>query len=414
MNLDDFKNKTILLFGKSRAFSSDEFNAQMKFHKITVLKEYGADVELIVDGRMMTPYEQNMSDELYETQKVKTISIDVLERALAKEIDPDTLLMSLKLSHNKERLKGFLQNTMINDLLFLKLLRMYSWQGEDFFENDDNRDVSAALIGRFYKNIERNHNVQYATTGLYHLVLQTDDEELLESIAILEPLKYHKKILKALVTHPKVSKKVLKKFLKEADEEIKEAIAYNPNLDKSIVKVLIEDKHLASIIARNIKLDDELFSTLFQNEHLLASNESIDTIMQKKLFLLNDHKIHLALAANKNLDEVILNLLLELKNDEIKTQIYKNSACKEKVLVEAYKEKNNFLALASNKATPQYILQELSKLSDEKILKHLAKNENTPIEILYQLQLDNRFDRAVKENPAFGKHIQSENIGWLV
>jgi hypothetical protein len=43
----------------------------------------------------------------------------------------------------------------------------------------------------------------------------------------------------------------------------------------------------------------------------------------------------------------------------------------------------------------------------------LAQNENTPVEILYQLQLDSRYERYVKTNAAFGQHIQSENIGWL-
>jgi len=47
-------------------------------------------------------------------------------------------------------------------------------------------------------------------------------------------------------------------------------------------------------------------------------------------------------------------------------------------------------------------------------LKSLAKNINTPVEILYQLHLDSRLERIVKENPAFGKHIMVENIGWQV
>jgi len=71
---------------------------------------------------------------------------------------------------------------------FLKLLKMYAWGGEDFFENDDNRDVSAAIILRFYKDIERNHNVQYATSGFIHLLAQTDNQELIRAILELEPL----------------------------------------------------------------------------------------------------------------------------------------------------------------------------------------------------------------------------------
>ncbi len=414
MNLETIKNKAILLFGKSRAFSANEFDAQMKYHKISVLQEYSADVVLVVDGKMMTPYEQNMSDELYEKQKIGAISIDVLEKELVRFIDADTLLMSLKLSHDKDRLIDFLKNSMVSDELFLRLLKMYSWGGEDFFDNDENRDVTAALIGRFYENIERNHNVQYATTGLYHLVLQTKDLKLLEAIASLEPIKNHFKIVKALVTHENISQKVLKKFLKEDDENVKEAIAYNSNLEKSIVQELIKNKKFAQIIARNIKLDDEIFATLYKYNSILASNETLDESMQKKLFLLDDNEIHFALSANKNLSEDMFESLLELDSDAINKLLYENSACSQEILIKAYQDKKNFLSLSANIATPRDIIEELYQLSDEKILKNLAKNESTPIDILYQLQLDSRFERYVKENPAFGKHIQSENIGWLV
>jgi ABC-type hemin transport system ATPase subunit len=56
MNLSELQNKTVLLFGQSRAFSVDKFSAQMKYHKINLTKEYNEDVVLIVDGKMMTPY----------------------------------------------------------------------------------------------------------------------------------------------------------------------------------------------------------------------------------------------------------------------------------------------------------------------------------------------------------------------
>ncbi|MDQ1245158.1 MAG: hypothetical protein QG565_1499, partial [Campylobacterota bacterium] len=200
MNLEELKNKTVLLFGKSRAFSSDEFESQMRFHKIGIAKEYSEDVAVVVEGKMMTPYEQNASSTLYEQYgaALEFISIDVLEKELAKHIDADTLMMSLKLSHDKERLKSFLKNSMISDALFFRLLNMYKWGGEDFFENDDNRDVSAALILRFYENIEPNHNVQYATTGLMHLVSQTKSTQLLKAISLLEPIKQNPKIQYAI------------------------------------------------------------------------------------------------------------------------------------------------------------------------------------------------------------------------
>jgi Lhr-like helicase len=291
---------------------------------------------------------------------------------------------------------------------------MYSWNGEDFFENDDNRDITAALIGRFYENIERNHNVQYATTGLLHLIDQTKNEKLLETISLLEPIKFHPKIKIRLAVHPYVTKNVLKRFLKQDDKEIKEAIAYNSNLDKSIVKELIKDKNISKIVAKNIELDDEIFQDLNEYALELAQNESLSLDMQKNLFKLKNYDINLALASNNSLEKELIDELLSLKDKEIEKNIYLNSATDTEILKKAYEDENNYLFLAKNISTPQEILEQLYERGDDKILDALSRNENTPVEILYQLQLDSRFDRAVKTNKAFGKHIQSENIGWLV
>jgi hypothetical protein len=91
-----------------------------------------------------------------------------------------------------------------------------------------------------------------------------------------------------------------------------------------------------------------------------------------------------------------------------------NSALDTALLREAYKEPKYHLSLAHNTATPQDIIEALYGSGDVAILAALAANEATPIELLYQLQLDSRFARAVETNAAFGRHIQSQNIGWLV
>ncbi len=388
MNLEELKNKTILLFGKSRAFSSDEFKEQMEFHKINVVKEYSQEVVLVVDGKMMTPYEQNASDALYEEKKSTFISVDVLEKELVKSIDEDTLLMSLKLSHDKARLKDFITNSMISDKLFFRLLKMYSWGDEDFFDNDDNRDISAAFISRFYENIERNHNVQYATTGFIHLVSQAKDSKLLSEIANLKPLKFHPKIKMAIAMSIYCDKDMQNSFFKSKDEKILEALSFNKNLNYSLVEEFLNDEYLGNNVARSIMLTDELFDLFKNHQESLASNESMTLEMQEKLFSLKDKKINLALSMNNNLNEKILKLLLALDDEKIQTLIYENSSTSVEILEEAYKNSLHLLSL--------------------------AKNENTPIDILYQLQLDSRYDRFVKTNAAFGKHIQSENIGWLV
>ncbi len=388
MNLKELENRAILLFGRSRAFSSDEFESQLKFHNISISNEFDDNVAVVVEGKMMTPYEQNISDELYEkhARDIEFISIDVLERELAKHLDANTLLMSLKLSRNKERLKSFIQNSMIGDELFFKLLKMYSWGGEDFFENDDNRDVSAALILRFYQNIERNHNVQYATTGILHLVSQTNSKELLKAISLLEPIKYNPKIQYAIAMNIWCDDDLQESLFKTNDPNILEALSQNRNLKRELIEEFLKDEKLGRNVAKNIKLTDELFELFKTNKIGLALNESLTLDMQKELLSYGDEKISYALALNKAIDEEIVNQLLESKNEEIRSALYENPKTSAAILEEAYR--NN------------------------RYCKEIAKNENTPVEILYQLQLDSRYARSVMENPAFGRHIQQENIGW--
>jgi len=390
MNLKDLENKTILLFGKSRAFSLEEFNSQLKFHKISTCREFSDDIKLVIDGKMMTPYEQNDSDALYEkySKNVEFIAIDIFERELAKLIDEDTLLMSLKLSRDKDRLKNFIQNEMISDVLFFKLLKMYSWGDDDFFENDNNRDISAAFISRFYENIERNHNVQYATTGFVHLIKQTKSPQLLESILTLKPIKYNPKMKMQIAMNEFSSESILKHLAKDDNYEIKEALSLNKNLNIDIIKEFIKDENLGENIAKSINLDEQYFLLLSEYKIALALNESLTLKMQEELSTCRDEEVDFALALNDNIDIEILNKLLKSKNETIVSALYENKVMPIKTLEDAYE--NN------------------------KYLEQLAKNENTPVEILYQLQLDSRYERYVKSNAGFGKHIQQENIGWLV
>ena len=58
------------------------------------------------------------------------------------------------------------------------------------------------------------------------------------------------------------------------------------------------------------------------------------------------------------------------------------------------------------------ILEKLVNSSEFEVLQSLCKNPSTPIELLYELRLDQRFDRLVGENETFTNHIKTENIGW--
>lgn len=448
MNLEKLRYKKILLFGKSRAFCMEEFASQLKVHDIDLAVQFDDDAALVAEGRMMTPYEQNALDALYKEKgdTIEFVSVDLVEKELAKHIDANTLLMSLKLSRNKERLKSFIQNAMIQDDLFFKLLKMYTWGGEDFFENDDNRDVSSAIIGRFYKNIERNHNVQYATSGFMHLISQTKNQDLIESIARLEPLLSIKSdaninILLAISSNPNTPKSVLNDIIKKSDSRIKmsiavredcdeemqlklydlsdedlsESLSKSRNLSKKIVEKLLQKEIYVKNMAKNIFLDDELFTLFVQRDPVcVAKNYSLSFKMRQELIGLKDEDVDLSLASNVCIEKTDVLMLLQRGLNSVASEIYKNTSTPKEILQEAYENSVNHLYLAHNASTPQDILFLLFKGGDSEVLKALAKNGSTPIEVLYQLQLDARFARAVKENPSFGRYIQQENIGWQV
>lgn len=450
MNLKQLENKTIYLLGKSRAFSSDEFLEQLALHNISVVQDASHDMsslEFIVEGRMITPYEQIISDDFYEKKTAPFISIDALEKALAENINEDSLLMGLKLSRDKERLLVFLKNGALKDSFFLRLLKLYDFGGEGFFENDANRDVSAALIERFYENIERNHNVQYATLGLMHLVGQSKNPELIEALFSLEPLQKtliaqekgtNHSILLSLSQHPLASSRMLETIVKKGNlelqrnvalrkdispalqeklyeiknEEILETLAYNPNLDNKLVDLMIKDEKYIQTIMTSHRITDDIFEHFYDMyKEYLAHNISLTQAMQEKLFATNEVKVLQALATNENVDSRLLEQLFT--DEKLLPYLYTNPKTSKEKLYEAREDTRWHLALAENPNSPTELLKELAKSVDAEVLGALAKNSKTPIDILYQLQLDSRFERFVKENSSFGAHIQTHNIGWL-
>ncbi len=446
MTLDDLKDKTVLLLGKSRALDRNEFLSQLEHHNISCVDQYTDEVAYIIEGRMLNPFEQEEMEELYKADAAPFILISELEEALCREIDSTKLHMSLKLSGDEDRLLGFIQNNFITDELFLRLISLYDWKGENFFDNDENRDTTAALIKRFYKDIEKNHNVQYATTGLLHLIMQTSDQELLDTISNLQPIKRALqdkeldngtyKILQAISLHPQTSPSVIKHFIKYAPAEIKAQIAgrpdlspkfqihlskegndlihenlvKNPSLDTELAKSFVSEGKYVEQIALHARLDAELFELLLDTDNL-ALNTSLDVSMIERLF--EDGACLKVLAANTALQEKDYERLYTMHKEEINRALASNMSVPVSLLEKLYEDKDTHAFLAGNITTPKEILDKLAQSEDETILTALSKNTSTPVDILCQLQLDKRYDRYVKENENFGKYIQQDNIGWL-
>ncbi|MDD2781635.1 hypothetical protein [Sulfuricurvum sp.] len=415
MNYEALSGESILLLGKTRALNSEEFDTLLKLHKITRVGSYSEDVALIIEGRMMNPYEQSESARLYEESQTPIVELSPFEEWLCRSIEPNRLLMSLKLSRNQERLVDFLQNPYITDELFFKLLKLYDWQNEGLFDNDTNRDVTASIIGRFYADLDRNHNVQYAMSGLAHLIERYGNPELINAIIELSPIANEIKnpkdrslngVLDAIALHPDTQESILRLLLEERavllahreplglerellalqNEEINSLLAQNATLSREGALQL--ESAYPQLIASKTLLDEDRFERLLEKYAAnLAANPSLSPAMQQKLYSLNDDRVLGALASNPmTLSEILGHLF----------------------------ERGEFSdSLASNPSLSSDKLESLASSTDPEVLSALAANTATPIDTLYQLSLDRRFERAVKTNPTFGKHIQTHNIGWF-
>ncbi|MDD2265508.1 hypothetical protein [Sulfuricurvum sp.] len=412
MNYNELSGKSILLLGKTRALNMEEFDTLLKLHKIERIGSYNDEVALIIEGRMMNPYEQAESARLYEMQSCPIVELSGVEEWLCRSIEPNRLLMSLKLSRNQERLVDFLQNPYITDELFFKLLKLYDWQNEGLFDNDTNRDVTASIIGRFYADLERNHNVQYAMSGLAHLIERYGNAELIEAISQLAPIAHEIKnptdrsyhgVLDAIALHPDTPESLLRLLIKERSELLAHRVPLS--LEEELLKV----EKLHPILAQNESLSHRGAQLLADTAgELLAKHIVLDEGWFERFAAVYP----LQLASNPTLTEWMQEKLIRSDNDEVMNALASNSALSPERCVFLYSLGRFSGALAANPSLPDTILEELSQSNDPSVLGALAANPSTPIDVLYQLSLDQRFERSVKTNPTFGKHIQTHNIGW--
>jgi len=446
MKRRNFTHKRILLFGAPRAFSREEFDRLLRAGQITLAERYDDGVDAVIEGRLINPLEQERLDALYETHKIVPVSIDDFEKTLCSQLDPDRIIMSLKLTRDRDRLRAFLQNPHIENKFFLQLLQLYDWEGEGFFDTDENRDVTAALIGRYYENIERNHNVQYSTLGLMHLVQQERRPKLIRVIGALPPLRralqsgdrQMRAVIEALARHPDADEPTLKHFIRQGDSALRGLTAARPGLDAALQRELadVHDRQIDAALAANPDLDPDLADTLFADAALAAvgyahirlddarfakglaacpaataANPSLTEAMQRQLYARGDRAVRLALAANPALG--IADTLMAAGDAAVMDALAANPSLNPAQLDALAARGDCDAALAGNGAAPSALLEALYAKGDDTVLLALAANPSTPVPILQQLQLDARFERAVRTNEAFGQFIQRENIGWL-
>jgi len=445
------KQANIKIFGKTKLFTIDELKNILTPLDIHLTDDLDK-ADWIVEGNAISMYDEN----ILESVDKKIVFLKVFEQKLSSLIVPSSLLMSIKLSNNQERLKSFLMNPYITDELFLSLFKLHNWQKEDLFGNNENRDVSAAFIERFYEDIERNHLTQLSPLGFLHLINRTSRAEVIEAIYSIgsvnaqvdddNPKNPILNIQIALGLNPHTPEKILEKLLQNSKMDVKSAAASNTNLSIYLQKIASKkEPQIRLALASNSGLSEELLFELLNDENIqiietllntfifdsenfkktltlldaqrlcfIANNNSLTTKMLHTLFILNNESIELAIANNINLSSDDLNSLLVKENINLLSNLATAQRLEDTQVQKLLLLKNDEInsSLAKNIHLNKKIYEELYSLNKSTVSEFLAKNISTPLEILEQFQLDAILNRYVKENPTFTDAI-SQNIGWV-
>ncbi len=439
MNIEDYTHTTISLFGKPRAFSEDALKAILASYSIDLVFGYDEKAALIVEGALIPTPLRIKAEELYEKGFDNFVDIESFERAAAKAIEPKKLLMHLKLAADQEKIVAYLQNDYIDDELFLQLLRLYDFGNENFFENDTSRDVTAALIRRFYKEYVNNHNIQYSYIGLLNALEASEDVKLIETLFFLAPVQKaltkpndpNAKLLQMIAIHPKTPKRILETIAQKGYEQLLMLLASRTHQNSQLQETLLEKKSstIDALLAKTAELSPSAIETLLQRgfettlaEHLalndelfeqfrhipqIGKNPSLTESMQKAL--LKEKEVGVFLASNPACK--VTKELLKTGSQKVQKELYRH----QNIFDDSFETKGFEAEIAANPFAPKAVLEEIYTKGIDAANKALASNPATPIEILYQLSFDMRYAKDVKQNPSFGEHIKTSHaIGVTV
>ncbi len=372
---------------------------------------------------MLNPLEEELSYELYD-KKIPDCKLEEFESYFAKSLKPNALLMALKLSNNQDRLISFLKSSAIDDELYLKLLKLYNWGGEDLFDSDNNRDITLTFIKRFFPHRQSfNHtDIAHSPASIIDIALTTNNSEILDAILKLPNYRINsrgKEAWKPTALHefvainPAISNDAKKQLLNLKDNRYNALLALNLALSKDEQIWLLNSADLQTKInlAKNENLDREVFVKL-----LGESEDVIKTLLENQKiepeFLEYIQEKQLPLLANNLLSKELINSLVG-KNRELDFALALNPTLSAENIVKLYKQYGDEIALnlSQNSTTPKELLEEFYKFNIEAITLNLASNPNTPQEILDILceQNSNKLNRQLAKNPS----VKDEYINFF-
>ncbi len=441
--------KKIMVLGTTELFSRDEIARYLERYGITLTDRPDEETIASIESAHLGAYEEMASEEAH-TRGLPRYTLAHFEALLSKSLDGDSIRMVLKLSRDTERLVRLLANPHITDDLFVALLRMYDWEGEELMESSRNRKVLQALLKRFLALGPTQYDKLHSPVTLLQLVEETRNADLLDALLALPPLSFRHRggtltLEEAIASNPALSKETIRRLYRTGDTPILTRLAANPATDAEILHRLhsAHERSIDQALSTHPAIDEALFDALLEGEEeivrTLLAHQPIDAARYAKIRMYAfDDALLAEIGANPHLDAAVRRSLLESANPALRMNLAANPTLTSEELDSLYaadpealapaiaanpsaahrtlralqkvaEERSDVaVALASNPSAEEGVLRALYALQLFEVHEALAANPSTPMDLLDRLKLDPAFREALTRNRSFTDRIKRE------
>ncbi len=458
MNIEEIikqnKNGTVLFLGRVTNFTPEELSNFLESQGMNYADKYvGQEVALVVLSTMMTPLEEETSYALYDA-KVPELRLAQFEEYYTTHIKPNTLMMSLKLSNDQERLKRLLKNGAFSDEVYLKLFKMYDWGNDGVYDNDENRDTTITFVERFYRpDGFRDPAMVYSPITLSNIARDAKTADILDAMLTMpnHEIKQSRKedlrpknLREIVALNPNISHESIRYLLSFNDDRIKSFLACNSAIRVDAQELIFQQANDVTklMLTQNNALDDKLFRELLKSDNeIVESLLTFQTLTAKRLeYILESNLSDVLLAfmgENLLIEEIVdsligLNKLLDYKlasnpevNSELLAKLYEmygeefmlplsaNPNTSTELLTHFYKsgDREVIQNLAANPNTNAEILKELCALNEHELNRALALNSSVELVYLEQFALDSELIMLMTKNKTYLKSVNSAHVG---
>ena len=445
---------TVLFLGRVTNFTPEELTNFLESQGMNYADKYvGQEVALLVLSTMMTPLEEETSYALYDA-KVPELRLAQFEEYYTMHIKPNTLMMSLKLSNDQERLKRLLKNGAFSDEVYLKLFKMYDWGNDGVYDNDENRDATITFVERFYRPYGfRDPAMVYSPITLSNIARDAKTADILDAMLTMpnHEIKQSRKedlrpknLREIVALNPNIAHENIRYLLSFNDDRIKSFLACNSAIRVDAQELIFQKANDVTklMLTQNNALDDTLFRELLKSdneiveslltfqkltakrlEYILEANLSdellafmgenilIEEVLDSLIGInkLLDYK----LASNPEVNSELLAKLYEMYGEEFMLPLSSNPNTSTELLTHFYKsgDREVIQNLAANPNTNAEILKELCALNEHELNRALALNSSVELVYLEQFALDSELIMLMTKNKTYLKSVNSAHVG---